>query len=1759
MVPVRRRVRFTLLVGALAALPVIAQAAPEAPSAIAPIEEGMTWRPRTLVGPVTLEDLSGHAPYVRGGAPQASGLLEVKPGQGAAVWLGPLDVVRVTGPAGALRFTRVPLVEGGAAPELRVEEAGVPERPGRWYLAEPMGAGGIWWVTATKQAHVRVERPARTSHTKTEERMRDALLRWVDGKGPRPALAFDAATRARMDVDAALEAELVQGEPEDSALRRAVHDWRKASALREWALVSPLWGQAVRVERPRPTGAEVKLEGMDAPWYRPEVKGSVWALELEGPAVFSMEVRSVLGEGAPGEPTSLEVYGVGGVLARAEPSHQPAWAEAPEGAALPDGRTARVLPTGERLGVVEELRVALPPGKHNYRVSWKGPTPLVRARIATRRPTLSEALSHQTHWTELAEKAWEVVKQDPAPRPSLLRTRLVALMPDLARGTYGRLKTEGLSPLLRAQAAVDERDLDAAVEALKGADASPLAWHLRLITAGLLLDAGKADVAHALLGSAPALPDAGFLTAEASELVARLPLGDPMRSRQLAALELAWRAEPLSEDIRRDYRTAWWRASRWSQVTPAPGEDGTALVPSRWLDMQEMDPDAELADTAMWPLDAGGTTHVKATGLAEAPTLLRAYVLTPPGAKANPVLRVGGRAFPLLPLSAVEPVELALPPGEHAVKLEGVEGTRAFLTLAPAQAKDLPAEVGFVRTQWPLNVAKKAVRFRVPDARLPTPVRVQLRPLNARADKPLVVRMHTDVGHPRRLVLVPGAKNENHVALEGAKGLSSAPVSVVVTLPAQAREVWFEPEDPKASLAVSLAVRRAEAPAPKEDAPAPEQLQAGTAYETLQALSRQLRTDPNGAEPRLARAELLMALQEDSFARADVGRLLDAQAKLTPEQQRRMLTLMDRLSQAAPRTIRFTQAITEPTLIAPAYPALANVDESAFMANGKKLAATHFTDDAAPGSAAADTTATAPRGPAAMRSANPTASRVSATNNRTDALPLTTASNTGPKASQGPAASTGTKSTDTREATGTPSATRNTLGAQARAGRIAAALTASSDDKSLAGRYLRARLLSVSGEDAAGALAMAALYRETGLPQVGLEALAMLERLQDSPQAWKDGGAPLGAALAHQLQAWADHPDVRRMRFTAGRWTRWEGLRDAEEAAGSLLATSEASVEDEDVAMAVRKALLAPPWKLSEAKLLPAGASRVMSLVVKQPRPLGAEVLCGTTPRPGADTTGTCAFALRVDGRVVRELTVAEGETAVLGTRLDVPGRHQVEVVMARADTQQTGLVRFVDTEQASARAHILSAPQPLSLLRSRPGAPVVMTVLGPTALRVRATALAPTEGRELLVRSTPLPSGEGTGGSGGEEGPPVHLGLPADADPGLQGAAQPLGRMGETWLLLPTRGPHRVSLESPAGEALVQVQLGVAADPSALASPTWAQASTGLEPLPWPALPPDLSLLPEGMPPDARQGGLGMLSAEMGYRSEEVEEGELLSRPLQTGLEVRLSLRRELSPGRAWLRFTPEARYPIGRSAVLGGSAAAYVNQLPGDLRLSLQGSVFSQTLDGAMRWSARGRIAADRYLRLSPDVGVIPGLGLALESMQGGEAVEATRYDQSVFWRYGKDHPLRMTPRVSLRWQPFQDHVATVGTSAVTNSNVYTLDNANVYASWAGLLSGRLHGTRVELGYGASQRFRDEHRSTEYLRHRVSARVDWNAWMGRGGNRLMFFAEDRVFLTGPYGTQNVFSLGARWDWTGGRGLRDVTPTEEEFEELLDEGRFQR
>ncbi|MFP2913192.1 hypothetical protein ACLESD_50950, partial [Pyxidicoccus sp. 3LFB2] len=106
MYPLRRRTRLVSLAGMLVMLPVAVLAA-SSPETLRSVE-GLSWEPRPVRAPVPPSDVRAASPYVPDGVPQVTGAVEVGPEKGAALWLGPLDVARVTGTPGTLRFVRVP-------------------------------------------------------------------------------------------------------------------------------------------------------------------------------------------------------------------------------------------------------------------------------------------------------------------------------------------------------------------------------------------------------------------------------------------------------------------------------------------------------------------------------------------------------------------------------------------------------------------------------------------------------------------------------------------------------------------------------------------------------------------------------------------------------------------------------------------------------------------------------------------------------------------------------------------------------------------------------------------------------------------------------------------------------------------------------------------------------------------------------------------------------------------------------------------------------------------------------------------------------------------------------------------------------------------------------------------------------------------------------------------------------------------------------------------------------------------------------------------------------------------------------------------------------------------------------------------------------------------------------------------------------------------------------------------------------------------
>ena len=87
-------------------------------------------------------------------------------------------------------------------------------------------------------------------------------------------------------------------------------------------------------------------------------------------------------------------------------------------------------------------------------------------------------------------------------------------------------------------------------------------------------------------------------------------------------------------------------------------------------------------------------------------------------------------------------------------------------------------------------------------------------------------------------------------------------------------------------------------------------------------------------------------------------------------------------------------------------------------------------------------------------------------------------------------------------------------------------------------------------------------------------------------------------------------------------------------------------------------------------------------------------------------------------------------------------------------------------------------------------------------------------------------------------------------------------------------------------------------------------------------------------------------------------------------------------------------------------------------------------------------------------------------------GESEDTERFDRSVFWRYGQQHPRRLTPELALRWQPVLDHVGTLSAWATSNADLSTADHVSARARWSALLGGPLPYTRASLSYELSHR---------------------------------------------------------------------------------------
>ncbi|MFL5320015.1 MAG: hypothetical protein ACJ790_10210 [Myxococcaceae bacterium] len=1617
----------------LSLLPVSALAAPpftaRAEELISPaLAEGVEWGPQAVLAPVRRSELRVAPPFVQSKAKEVTGEVEVGPEEGAVFFLGSLETVRVKADP-TVRFTRVPVAMQPDRSLLEIEERGIPARAGLYYLAEPIGDGSLWFITASKKTTISLERPRAVDQQLTGEAARAAIRACLNEERTCPRLARHPEVAAELQSTEALAKELTAAAPE---LKPAVESFRLASVLKAYEHSQPITTATFSIDEltlPGPTDA-LSDDLLKTPWSV-QTKEGKHSVTLEGPGLLAIDARALVVNGETD--VTLKVKDGDRVLEELSLRKTASYASDDGRGALPDARPLRTLSGGAPVGLLEQARVFLTPEPRTYTIEWSGGPLALRVRRAERRPFLHEAWDGEADWRDAANKGLRELKASDKPLAALLRHELRLLLDDRTESASFSVKGPALVEALAAIATVEHRpDAERTKRAIAAVDTldsrSPSAWRMRLRLVRALAKSGHVSEAEALIAKADGLPDSAWLLYSAADALSLLPAEDS--PAQLGLLELAWRREPLSDDIRRRYRSVFYEQTRWSAVPPAPSKAGTVAAASRWLDIEpvlENAPDGN--SLALAVLASGQKAHVKVDNKAGAS--LRAWVL-PADVGGELSLNVGDATASLAPITPVEQVDFALPKGEEDVSVKG--HGRAFVESTFVAEPNGGPDQAFLRSAWPVMGAKTPTHFHRVGAGAPVPLRVQLR---AMGDKPVVLWMHTDAGTAQRLVLNPVKANPNHLSLSKEGLMSPAAASGVFVVPSLAKELWFEPEDKAAEVFASVSARTGLAPPRVAERPVPLPPASEKDLHELSELSKKLNA---GATPRLLldRAQLLIRFNEPFLAKLDL--LKAADDELSASESKELSTLSELAEDQDDAQIHLVQPVIKPTLLSPGYAELSGADRTEDVA---KLAR-----EKGPAAALAELSA-----PATVRE-----------------------------------------------------------------------------------RWLRARLLLATGQPEQATSTLVQLALETGSPRVSIDAVRSFDAMKPLTDGWR-AQAPFMLPLSDKLAEWADVGAVRRVRANASRTTRWDTVRDAELSAGSEQASGIAP--QEELPELVRKALLGPTFDPHEGSFVRTGDSAVLDVPMTAANSYGAQIVCGSVPGTAQPTP--CELHLRVDGRETGSKTFQPNEEGAVEFGALKPGRHQVEVTTMGGGLS---LLRFVDHGAA------VATQRPTAFHRSLPSDPVQITVNGPAVVRVHVRSIGDGTQRQARVEV-----------SSAQVKSTQTIAIPDGVDQTVTVPKTTVSGEAVQWISLPNSGPQRLTVKTDRGELLVRAEVGSATRDAPLVSqlPSLRSAELNAETaeLAWPALPPPMVGLPGESAVDPYDDGIGMISGTLAMRSEALPEDEKLPRPPRTGLESRIGFRREFADKTLFLHAEPIVRVPFGSSAVIGGQLAAYARDLPAGLRAYAIGSIYTQTVNDLLRMSVEGRGIVDRSFQITRSAWLIPAVWFTAETFRGiTTATEMDQVDRYVYSRYGDQHRRRLTPTLSLRWMPLQDQVGAVTTRLTSNQDLATVDNWTNSAHWTALLGGPLRLVRAQVGYELSDRLKDTDRSEQYLRHTVFLHADRSIWTS-GAGRVLLFAEDAVQFSAPLGTQNLFTLGARWDFTGGRGLSDLMPTEEEFDQLVESGRF--
>lgn len=1692
-----------------------------------------------------------------------------------------------TNEPGTISLARVVGGRGRAA----MAEHAVSVEPGIWHIAQPPAHGDVWVISAPRPMTVVVEYPTQAQSSALWEAIRADILRWVDEDGelPRiPMVSGGSELQLRLRADRAIgrllgaasprKPEAGGGSPADERIERAARAWRKASALALLDAVGSRWqpyhqhrsftrtlaeqaGKGSELTKlATAQGAEIEERG-DRPYAHIDADRSVWKLALRGPGILELDLRALVGDTGRHQERTLTVHAAGRMLAHRGYYSREARVRAPDSsaaAAFPR-RVQLITEARELVGLRERVRVPLLSGSHVYTIELEGGPSLIRARMVQRRPRLMEFLQRRASPDDWIAQAERVLAGDSSARATVLRVLL-----DTLRGAQqDRMPgTEPSPSLLRLVAEVERlrgrpvepatlRELLAwalpVLDALpRDVDPAALGWMLRRDLAQMAVRARAPALMIALAGAAQ-IPNAAAATAQPpaaatappailAELATLRLQVDPAPEAffwSLAAVHHAWQQAPLDPEVRRAYARIWHRGGAWSRLEPiSDPTDATASLPAqRYLRIESAATQYEgkgplvMDPRDLWRAQVGEQHRVFAPPSPfdrRRPVLLRAYVLVPPAARGAVALHVDDRVFHAVSLEPVEILSVAVSPGEHEVRVEGPPGTEVYLSLGPA-APPASGMVQRARLRWirPVGSKRSAMHYILPASSSGVPLRIDLRAVMSpdRPERaPLRVTVRTDAGPARTLMLDTRTTDPMLVALDGAPALSPL-VQTVVWVPPAATQIWFETE-PGSHILARIAVRQRHADAPASGAGAVVAAPSGDSEDPV--------------------------LTGDDAPRHD-----DGEAETWSHDDPRWETITDEI------------AILSRQLAA-------NPDDAELLIRR----AHRLLDIGQGGHARADV---ARLSALDARHWTPAQSQARARlDERLDAwrdhryLPVQPQDMTHPiPIAPGSLALAG-NADDVRPWIATAHAVRT------RQDRTLLYRAAQRRDSLLA-RYYRADMLMQQGEYLDAARALRELYEESGQPQIGVEALLALEAAlaQDAlPSAEPAARVPPGASslaygLALELRERLVHPVVERVLFAMARQSRWEPIRNTDANAGFERLYLEQGESEPGPISEVKRSLLAAPWPGDDTHVVDPGRGALLHVDLARPATIRPQVWCRRIRSPEEESPAHCVVRWRVDGQPLRTTELPLVSERTLDTLALGKGRHQISVSLAEEDPSVLLAVRFVSSRPLSQET---SDPRETTVPVLRPGRlfvadaerPVVITVLGPTTLRVEARRYDGDPPVHVDIDAEPegLPEGKRRSRSLLVDTPRDDA---ASSDAGRQ---LRLSLPVRTTILLPEHGPYRVMTRPRSGQVLVRFGRREDQEPAPSPGSQPARPADDVQPAqeaapavaatPWPAQP----LAEDGLSgrtwqPD-RTPPWPTLSVGLQYRRDDLEERDVTDEPLEDRLQLDVAWRRQVVDDKLWVRVRPSLRWHPGIAPSYGLAGDLDVRRLPYGVGLDLSSRLFAQSVDGVLGWSVQGQLRITRPLRASTSLTLMPSLGLRARHYSLTSAdTAAFAFDPLVYNSYSRAHRYAIEPRLRAYWWVFQDQMAFATAQLATNESLRTTDHVRLGIGWRGILEWRRIGEPLfQVEYGPNLRLFDEHRKSTYLRHDLGLGLEWSLWNGSDG-RLVLELRDDLYLSDLVGHRNVFLVGVRYDFTGGRGLRDILPSERRFNDLIEQGQW--